>query len=100
MDSTAPSPVDKKQLQGIVEVQSAIKSLQGQVDASKVSEESGVRALSSAEYAVEKCRPSSWSMPCLARMSFNLINPSPRSCGLSLCLSCWTRRPSRRRCRR
>lgn len=37
MDSTAPSPVDKKQLQGIVEVHSAIKSLQGQVDASKVS---------------------------------------------------------------
>ena len=37
MDSSAPSLVGEKQLQGIGEVQTAIKSLQEQVGASKVS---------------------------------------------------------------
>ena len=37
MESSAPSSVGKKQLQGVGEVQTAIKNLQDHVDASKVS---------------------------------------------------------------
>lgn len=37
MDSTTSSPAGRKQLQGIGEVQTVVKSLQDEVDASKVS---------------------------------------------------------------